>query len=78
MLISWHDALYDLAIPDRVKLIQLTINRDLQTIINLVNACDNDKLTLDSKRLLLTSHALAQALKNLVDTVRENDNKQLN
>lgn len=64
----------DLNVSDRIKLIQITINRDLKIVINLVNCCEG-KDGLDSKKLLLTSHALAQDLKNLVDTVRESGDK---
>ena len=65
----------DLDVVDRIKLIQITINRDLQTVIDLVNNCEG-KDGLDSKKLLLTSHALAQDLKNLVDTVKENSENE--
>ena len=65
----------DLDVVDRIKLIQITINRDLQTVIDLVNNCEG-KEGLDSKKLLLTSHALAQDLKNLVDTVKENSENE--
>ena len=69
----------DLDVSDRIKLIQITINRDLQTVIDLVNGCEKEGKDgvegLDCKKLLLTSYALAQDLKNLVDTVRTSSEK---